>query len=75
MQNAFTSEARRARRTAEEYKTFSAVLRVLRASAVNESGFRPWEHSHSPFGLRYEALRRLVAALRYLRANGWALFA
>jgi hypothetical protein len=35
MQNTFT---------AEEYKAFSAVLRVLRvlrASAVNELGFRP----------------------------------
>ena len=42
MQNAFTSEARRARRTAEEYKAFSAVLRVLRASVVNELGFPPW---------------------------------
>jgi hypothetical protein len=39
MQNAFTAEARRAQRTAEEYKAFSAVLRVLRASAVNELGF------------------------------------
>jgi hypothetical protein len=38
MQNTFTAEARRALRTAEEYKTFSAVLR---ASAVNELGFRP----------------------------------
>jgi hypothetical protein len=31
--NTFTAEARRARKTAEEYKAFSAVLRT---SAVNE---------------------------------------